>query len=44
VRSLPPQTSKATAAWLAKADAQLAAKRSLDQLAAHAVNLLGAQR
>lgn len=44
VRSLPPQTSKATAAWLAKADAQLAAKRSLDQLAAYAVNLLGTAR
>jgi uroporphyrinogen-III synthase len=41
VKSLPPQTSKATAAWLAKADAHLAAKRSLDQLAAYAVNLLG---
>ncbi len=41
VKSLPPQTGKATAAWLAKADAYLAAKRSLDQLAAYAVNLLG---
>lgn len=41
VKSLPPQTSKATTAWLAKADAYLAAKRSLDQLAAYAVNLLG---
>ena len=44
VKSLPPQTNKATAAWLAKADAQLAAKRSLDQLAAYAVNLLGTAR
>jgi len=42
VKSLPAQTAKATAAWLAKAEAQLAAKRSLDQLAAYAVNLLGA--
>lgn len=41
VKSLPPQTGKATAAWLAKADAYLAARRSLDQLAAYAVNLLG---
>lgn len=37
VKSLPPQTSKATAAWLAKAEAHLAAKRSLDQLAGYAV-------
>jgi len=44
VKSLPPQTNQATAAWLAKADAQLAAKRSLDQLAGHAVSLLGAAR
>jgi uroporphyrinogen-III synthase len=44
VKSLPPQTSKATAAWLAKADAHLAAKRSLDQLAGYAVNLLGTAR
>lgn len=44
VKSLPASTNKATAAWLAKADAYLAAKRSLDQLAAYAVNLLGAAR
>lgn len=44
VKSLPAQTSKATAAWLAKAEAHLAAKRSLDQLAAYAVNLLGTAR
>lgn len=44
VKSLPPQTAKATAAWLAKADAHLAAKRSLDQLAAYAVSQLGAVR
>ncbi len=44
VKSLPPQTSKATATWLAKAEAHLAAKRSLDQLAGHAVSLLGAAR
>jgi hypothetical protein len=44
VKSLPPQTAKATAAWLAKAEAHLAARRSVDQLAAHAVDLLGAAR
>ncbi|MPZ31301.1 MAG: hypothetical protein GEV13_09945 [Rhodospirillales bacterium] len=44
VKSLPAQTGKATAAWLAKAEAHLAAKRSLDQLAAYAVNLLGTAR
>jgi hypothetical protein len=44
VKSLPASTSKATAAWLAKADAHLAAKRSLDQLATYAVNLLGTAR
>src|SRR5471030_779925 len=41
VKSLPPQTAKATTAWLARADAHLAAQRALDQLAAHAVALLG---
>ena len=44
VKSLPPQTAKATAAWLARADAHLAAQRAVDQLAAHAVTLLGAAR
>lgn len=44
VKSLPPQTGQATSAWLARADAYLAAKRSLDQLAVYAVNLLGAAR
>lgn len=44
VKSLPAQTNKATAVWLAKAEAHLAAKRSLDQLAAYAVNLLGTAR
>ena len=42
VKSLPPQTAKATATWLARAEAHLAAKRAVDQLAAHAVTLLGA--
>ena len=44
VKPLPASTSKATATWLAKAQAHLAAKRSLDQLAAYAVNLLGTAR
>ncbi|MBL6651635.1 MAG: uroporphyrinogen-III synthase [Reyranella sp.] len=44
VKSLPPQTNKATAAWLAKAEAHLAARRGLDQLAAYAVTLLGTAR
>ncbi len=44
VKSLPPQTSMATARWLARAEAHLAAKRSLDQLAGYAVNLLGTAR
>ena len=44
MKSLPASTNKATAAWLAKADAHLAAKRNLDQLAAYAVNLLGTAR
>jgi uroporphyrinogen-III synthase len=44
VKSLPSQTSKATAAWLARAEAHLAAKRTVDQLAAYAVSLLGAAR
>ncbi|MBS0527079.1 MAG: uroporphyrinogen-III synthase [Proteobacteria bacterium] len=45
VKSLPPQTSRATADWLARADAHLAARHAVDQLAAQGVALLGsAQR
>lgn len=44
VKSLPPQTAKATAAWLARADVHLAAQRAVDQIAAHAVALLGAAK
>ena len=44
VKSLPPQTAKATSAWLARAEAHLAAKRAVDQLASYAVTLLGAAR
>jgi len=44
VKSLPPQTSRATADWLARAEAHLAAQRAVDQLAAQAVTLLGSGR
>ena len=44
VKSLPPQTAKATSAWLARAEAHLAAKRAVEQLSSHAVTLLGAAR
>ncbi len=40
VKSLPPQTSRATADWLARADAHLAAQHAVDQLAAQGVALL----
>ncbi|MFO1087431.1 MAG: uroporphyrinogen-III synthase [Reyranellaceae bacterium] len=44
VKSLPPQTNKATAAWLTRAEAHLAAERAIQQLAGHAVILLGTAR
>jgi len=44
VKSLPPQTSRATADWLARAEAHLAAQQAVDQLAAQAVSLLGSSR
>lgn len=44
VKSLPPQTAKATSDWLTRAEAHLAAKRAVDQLSSHAVTLLGAAR
>jgi uroporphyrinogen-III synthase len=44
VKSLPSQASRATSAWLARAEAHLAAQRAVDQIAAHAVALLGAAR
>jgi len=44
VKSLPPETSRATADWLARAEAHLAAQRAVDQLAAQAVALLGSAR
>jgi uroporphyrinogen-III synthase len=44
VKSLPPETEKARATWLARAEAHLAARRSVDQLAAYAATLLTAAR
>jgi len=44
VKSLPPETEKARTAWLGHAEAHLAARRSVDQLAAYAATLLAAAR
>jgi len=44
VKSLPTQTSRATADWLARAEAHLAAQHAVDQLAAQAVSLLASAR
>lgn len=44
IKSLPAKSSRATAKWLAAAEAHLAAQRAIDQLAAHAVTLLGSAR
>ncbi len=44
VKSMPPQTARATTGWLSRAEDHLAAKRAIDQLAAQAVALLGATR
>jgi uroporphyrinogen-III synthase len=44
VKSLPPQTARATADWLARAEAHLAAQHAVDQLAAQGVALLGSAR
>ncbi len=44
VKSLPAPTAKATAAWLARAQAHLDAERAIHQLAAYAVSLLGTTR
>jgi hypothetical protein len=43
VKSLPPQTQRATAAWLGRAEAHLNAQRTVDQISAYAVSL-GAAR
>ena len=44
VKSLPPQTARATAGWLSRAEAHLAAKQAADQISAQAVTLLGSAR
>ena len=44
VKTLPPQTARATAAWLARAEANLAAKQAADQISSQAVTLLGSAR
>ncbi|WP_296325591.1 uroporphyrinogen-III synthase [Reyranella sp.] len=44
VKTLPPQTSRATAGWLSRAEANLAAKQAADQISAQAVTLLGSAR
>jgi uroporphyrinogen-III synthase len=44
VKSLPPQTARATSAWLERASAHLTAQRAVDGLAAEGVALLGAAR
>ncbi|MBS0219852.1 MAG: uroporphyrinogen-III synthase [Proteobacteria bacterium] len=44
VKSLPEQTRRASADWLARAEAHLAAQRAVDRLAAEGVTLLSAAR
>ncbi|KAF0096986.1 MAG: uroporphyrinogen-III synthase [Rhodospirillaceae bacterium] len=44
VKTLPPQTSRATAGWLSRAEANLAAKQAADQISSQAVTLLGSAR
>ncbi|WIM11151.1 uroporphyrinogen-III synthase [Enhydrobacter sp.] len=44
VKSLPEQTHRATAIWLARAEAHLAGQRAVDRLAAEGVSLLSAAR
>ncbi|WP_295133926.1 uroporphyrinogen-III synthase [uncultured Reyranella sp.] len=44
VRTLPPQTARATAGWLSRAEANLTAKQATDQISAQAVTLLGSAR
>ena len=44
VNSLPERTRRATADWLARAEAHLAAQRAVDRLAAEGVSLLSAAR
>jgi len=44
VKTLPPATARATAGWLSRAQANLAAKQAADQISSQAVTLLGAAR
>ena len=44
MKSLPAQTNKATAAWLARPRPISPPSAAVDQLAAYAVTLLGAAR
>jgi hypothetical protein len=44
VKSMPEQTRRATADWLVRAEAHLAARRAVDRLAAEGVSLLSAAR
>jgi uroporphyrinogen-III synthase len=44
VKAMPAQTQRATSAWLARAEAHLNAQRTVDQIAAYAVSMLGAAR
>jgi uroporphyrinogen-III synthase len=44
MKSLPPNVTNATSAWLAKAEAHLAAEQAVDRLSAYAVQLLGESR
>jgi uroporphyrinogen-III synthase len=44
MKSLPPNVVNAASAWLAKAEAHLAAEQAVDRLSAYAVQLLGQSR
>jgi hypothetical protein len=44
VKTLPPATGRATAGWLSRAEANLAAKQAADQISSQAVTLLGSAR
>ncbi len=44
VKTLPPPTARATAGWLSRAQAHLAAKQAADQISSQAVTLLGSAR
>ncbi len=44
VKSLPAPTARATAGWLSRAEANLAAKQAADQISSQAVSLLGSAR